>query len=303
MAVRRMKSETRNDQNSAAKHNVAIGAKAARFIEFLLSSFATILLIFAAWGLGDAQFRHSGLFWLLGSVGIFVTAALIHWRHQYKDLRFPAIKTLIALTVWISIFTTLGFSSCWYTAFKDIETFNIVLGAQIISGNSPQSRFYAASSLGGDTIGLTPVNRLVHLTVTNKQSAPSMITGYSVEVADDSWWPTWHKLCRVDLKNTHLLFLDDERTATRNVFEGFDARAASSIPVRETISGWTGWQCPDAKSCIGKRLRIGVIDAGGAVSWQVVSKPSITPHLPEATLKPAEQITVSNPRLLSSCNR
>jgi hypothetical protein len=44
-----------------------------------------------------------------------------------------------------------------------------------------------------------------------------------------------------------------------------------SIAAGATVAGWTAWECRPKTTCSIDRLRIGISDAAGVVSWQILA--------------------------------
>ena len=304
------KTETSTDQKAAKKHGLYISAGFAGFMEVLLGSFGTVILTIGGSLLLDAQLKWTGIFLVACALGSFVGVLLIHWRHRYRDKRIPAMGQLFFVMMWIILFFVLGISSWWFTAFKDRDSFNVIVGARLVNIPNPAnptfSRFSAALSLTEADTVLNPIDELLFVRVTNKQTVPVTISGLSLEVADDSWWPFggWIKLCRVDVRTAQIIFLRDDGSANLLKAETFE-KIAMSGPLAPAlpINGWTAWECPKGDTCNRKYLRIGVSDSAGVMSWQVQKELPISPDFMDSGLMvlPGAPVKIGRPRLLSSC--
>jgi hypothetical protein len=155
-----------------------------------------------------------------------------------------------------------------------------------LSPPGQKTPFLAAFSIGADNFAST-ISQIVFLRITNKQAKPSKIEGITLEMPSDSWWPSWFKLCLVDLRGGQLVW-EDIKTAEITLFN--PANSLQNIlkdkllAPFETVAGWTAWECPNDLSCGAKPLRIGVEDAAGVVTWQHLSDPSVAPNLDDAGL-------------------
>jgi hypothetical protein len=199
---------------------------------------------------------------------------------------------------------SIGATSWWQASIKDRDSFNVTIGTlfRIDSGPDGSTRFSTATIINqADTI-LHPINALLFVQTTNKQSFAANIVGFSLESSNDSWWPTWTKLCRVDLRNAQILWLSDTDVTTLIGAEVFETKAmAAPIAPMQPISGWTAWECPKGKTCDLKKLRVGISDAAGTVSWQVKTDPPISPDLLPLYLKIIGPVKLANVRNVSSC--
>jgi hypothetical protein len=212
----------------------------------------------------------------LAGAGSFVAAAFFHWRHQYLDKRLPALGKLVLLTVWVATFIALGASSWWFKATKDNDAFNILTVTTIFSTPSSIgqdiSRFVRVTNIVNE-IEANPVSLLINLQINNKQTIPAALAGISLEVSSERWWPSWTKLCRVDLSIGQLMWInigeqDGTLLSPKNALE----YKAIELPIapHDNVVGWTAWECPKGNKCEPQFFRIAVIDTAGLDTWQII---------------------------------
>jgi hypothetical protein len=174
--------------------------------------------------------------------------------------------------------------------------------------------FFAAAFLPNEIVTHF-VNHLLYVQVTNKKSTPTNLVGISLEVGGEKWWwpswalqsPTWTKMCPVSLVSSRLAFGTDTRDVTFfGDAENLENKVIDKpIAPAATVSGWTAWECPAGQECLGKYLRIGLSDASGAVSWQIIDEPAIEPNLRISGLRKVESSDLSQSRLrnVSACRK
>jgi hypothetical protein len=225
--------------------------------------------------------------------------------------RLPAVGRLILLTTLSCVFTTLGISSAYFVANKENDFFNTTVAVSIFNPPQPLTALLGIVFSPND-IAVYPINDFLYLEIANRTGVQRRISGISAEIGQQKWWwpwswPTWTKLCPVDLRAMELTFGKNPKNLTRLGNElNLDVQIRDKpIGANDTAAGWIAFECPKNAICAPGLLRIGVSDTTGAVSWQVVTKPAIEPTLQNSSLHitglPPVDLTSLSFRTLSSC--
>jgi hypothetical protein len=309
---KRQKTKANPDQQPSKNHDIKMKNKAGlNFFDIAIPLLATVFLGFGFALFSDAQFRSPGIFFVIGGITTAACWCFVHVRHRWMEIESPAVAALVLFAITISSFVTLGASQWWFIANKDVEVFNAITATRIV--NSP-SRPEAMTVLL--TVVEMPsefiahrVHQLVHLQITNRTNIARRIVGISADLGQESWWwPTWRRLCPVDLFNSQLLWAFDFRKAIllSSEYNLENKIRDKPIPPNESISGWMAFECPKDFACSGNApLRIGILDASGVTSWLVMTSPAIPPTLQDSFMRSTGQIDLTTKafRPVSSCRK
>ncbi len=162
----------------------------------------------------------------------------------------------------------------------------------------------AADTIYPETV-LTPIDRLMYLRVTNKQKVPANIVGVQADASEGGWFSGWTKLCLVSLTARQIVHPDTARKTgmlASGLSEIFSEAAKKPVLPWESIAGFIGWECPLKRGC-GNTYRVGISDAAGNVSWQVISPANaeIPANIQYPTLNFVESVTFVNLRVKRVC--
>jgi hypothetical protein len=276
--------------------------------DYLFSILTAIFLGMGGILASDEQFRWPGISFFIGGILSGACGFFIHMRHRALDKKDAAIKTQLALCAGIVCFITLGASQWWFKATRDSEVFNTLIVNDFFTRPAPGGTppFNAAAFLPNNEIVLHPINHLLYVRITNLTNLPRRLVGVSVETSERRWGlPKWERLCPVEMRGSSLIFMavptessemSDEYNFEKNLGD-------KPISPHETVSGWLGWECPKGNECNATSLRVAVLDASGATTWQVVSEPPVVMTLEPAAIRPIRKFNLLEMhfRTMSSC--
>jgi hypothetical protein len=303
----------KSDSNKKTKEtkNQKVAESYVGFSDALFSFLTAIFLGIGSILASDAQFRWPGVFFFIGGIVAGACGIFIHAHHRVFRNEKPNIRALLLFASAIVFLITLGASQWWFLATKDRDSFNVAAGKGIFTSgpNNPDgpTPVFAAAFLPNEIVTHF-INRLLYVQVTNKKSTPTNLVGISMEVGGDKWWwPSWTKMCPVSLISSRLaMAMGDGKAAFFSDGNNLENKVIDKpIPSAATVSGWMACECPPGQECKGKYLRIGLSDASGTVSWQIIDEPAIEPNLQIAGLRPTETLDLSNSQIrnVSDCRK
>jgi hypothetical protein len=298
---------TGNDKKPKYSQNDYIKKIHIELTDIVFGLFTAILLGIGGILAVDALYRWPGAFFFAAGIISAACGIYLHVRHRVLNKRIPALRVLLAFCASITCLITLAISQWWFIATKDSEIFNAIVPTVLYG---PRLPFLSAAFLPAETV-LRPISHLIYVRVTNRTNQPRRLAGIAIEVADrKSWWPdwlwepsSWTRLCQVQLHDAPLIVAIDA-TRARKVGEGNNLEnviADNPLPPFDTVSGWTAWGCPDGKDCPASRIRIGLFDTAGDLSWQTIEEQSVPPNLQDARIQFGPLFDLMSPRSIPSC--
>jgi hypothetical protein len=297
----------RTDQKDENTQNNHIRKPHIEFTDIAFGLLTTILLGLGGILSSDALYRWPGIFFFLAGVVSGVCGGYLHVRHRILNKRILAIRAILSFCASIVCLITLAISQWWFIATKDRDIFNVIVPTVLYGNMLP---ILSASFLPNETI-IRPINHLMYVRITNRTNQPRRLAGIAIEVAETRpWWPSWlwepsswTRLCQVQLHDAPLITgIDaehmrkiDESNNLENVIN--DGKLAPF----DTVSGWTAWECPKGKNCSPSRIRIGLSDTAGDLSWQTLEEQSVEPNLQSAKMTFGAPFSLESPRVAPLC--
>jgi len=286
-----------DNQSHQPNHGHIFHAHIALY-ELVLGFIAAILFAIGTVGWADAQLRFAGIFIFIGGCLTASFVVFLHVRHKFLGKKVPAILRMMAFSMCIGALVGSGATLWQEKSSSHLQLFNTLIGSGVASDPDKTTGFFSADILDSEIV-IRPTNFLVILHITNNQNVEGRISGLTLETSDSPWTPFWTKLCRVDLSASRLGYLlAEDKVTFFDPTDLLDPRlTASPIPPHATVTGWTAWNCPKDRECASNKLRIGLADASGNVTYQILSRSDFPANINLGRLTPIETIHLDGKKL------